>query len=113
MITNSIAIGYDTEPTASNQIMFGNAQTTELVPSSDNITTLGSSTHRWTTVYATNGTINTSDITQKTHITLHFSFGQWGGNNDSIDDPKMFLIPILFSLIAMVPNNAKQHQLGK
>ena len=34
----------------------------------DNITKLGSSSYRWTTVYASTGTINTSDATQKQQI---------------------------------------------
>ena len=37
-------------------------------PATDNITKLGSSSYRWTTVYATTGTINTSDATQKQQI---------------------------------------------
>jgi hypothetical protein len=37
-------------------------------PSLDNSFTLGGSTFRWTTVYATTGTINTSDATQKTPL---------------------------------------------
>ena len=41
---------------------------TAFAPSADNIMTCGSSGFRWTTVYATTGTINTSDATQKTEI---------------------------------------------
>jgi hypothetical protein len=41
---------------------------TNFAPSFDNIMTCGSSGFRWTTVYATTGTINTSDATQKEQI---------------------------------------------
>jgi hypothetical protein len=41
---------------------------TNFAPSSDNIMTCGSSGFRWTTVYATTGTINTSDANQKEQI---------------------------------------------
>ena len=37
-------------------------------PNADNATTLGSGTNRWSTVYAVNGTINTSDARQKTNV---------------------------------------------
>jgi hypothetical protein len=40
----------------------------QLVPDSDYSNTLGTTTNRWTTVYATNGTIQTSDGTKKTEI---------------------------------------------
>lgn len=39
-----------------------------LIPSIDNGNTLGKSGRRWTAVYATNGTINTSDIRDKENI---------------------------------------------
>lgn len=39
-----------------------------LIPSVDNSYTLGKSGRRWTAVYATNGTINTSDIRDKENI---------------------------------------------
>lgn len=39
-----------------------------LYPGADNAQTLGSSTNRWTTVYATTGTINTSDANTKRDI---------------------------------------------
>jgi len=42
--------------------------TTFFRPSTDNATQLGQSTFRWTTIYATNGTINTSDRRDKTAI---------------------------------------------
>ena len=46
----------------------GRVSTTQLTPITNNNYTLGSSTLRWSTVYATNGTINTSDIRQKKNI---------------------------------------------
>jgi hypothetical protein len=42
--------------------------TTSFRPLSDNSTTLGSSSYRWSTVYAATGTINTSDANQKQQI---------------------------------------------
>ncbi|PHS02099.1 MAG: hypothetical protein COA78_21885 [Blastopirellula sp.] len=38
------------------------------MPTVDNVTNLGDSSHRWSTVFAGTGTINTSDETQKTQI---------------------------------------------
>lgn len=40
-----------------------------VAPYSDNLITLGSSTFRWRTVYAVNGTIQTSDARDKTNVT--------------------------------------------
>jgi hypothetical protein len=41
---------------------------TNVVPYIDNFSSLGASTNRWTTIYATNGVINTSDARLKTNI---------------------------------------------
>jgi hypothetical protein len=41
---------------------------TSVMPWNDNLSTLGTSSNRWTTVYAVNGTINTSDARLKTDI---------------------------------------------
>ena len=43
----------------------GRVSTTQLTPITNNTYSLGNSTLRWTTVFATNGTINTSDRKQK------------------------------------------------
>lgn len=43
-------------------------QVAEMFPASDNSKTLGLSSFRWSTVYAANGTINTSDARTKTEI---------------------------------------------
>lgn len=40
----------------------------ELYPSIDSLSSLGRSSNRWTTIYATTGTINTSDINEKQDI---------------------------------------------
>ena len=40
----------------------------EFSPGSDNAQTLGSSSHRWSVVYAGTGTINTSDAREKTAV---------------------------------------------
>ena len=52
---------------SSGQGIFVNAAVA-LAPSVDNTLSLGTSGFRWTTVYATTGTINTSDATQKEQI---------------------------------------------
>lgn len=52
---------------SSGQGIFVNGST-NFAPSADNAMTCGSSGYRWTTVYATTGTINTSDATQKEQI---------------------------------------------
>jgi hypothetical protein len=52
---------------SSGQGIFVNGST-NFAPSADNAMTCGSSGFRWTTVYATTGTINTSDATQKEQI---------------------------------------------
>jgi hypothetical protein len=52
---------------SSGQGVFVNGSTA-FAPSADNIMTCGSSGFRWTTVYATTGTINTSDATQKEQV---------------------------------------------
>ena len=52
---------------SSGQGIFINAAVA-LAPSVDNTLSLGTSGFRWTTVYATTGTINTSDATQKEQI---------------------------------------------
>jgi hypothetical protein len=60
--TSLVAIG-----NSSGQGVFVNSST-NFAPSADNAMTCGSSGFRWTTVYATTGTINTSDATQKEQI---------------------------------------------
>jgi|DEB0MinimDraft_6_1074348.scaffolds.fasta_scaffold00935_4 hypothetical protein len=42
--------------------------TTDLIPETDNVTNLGKSGHRWTAVWAANGTIQTSDERAKSNI---------------------------------------------
>lgn len=41
---------------------------TSVLPWTDNITTLGSATNRWNTIYVSSGVINTSDVRLKTNI---------------------------------------------
>jgi hypothetical protein len=76
--SNAIGIGNNTTTIASTGSSFafstsgtqifavssGNAQ-----PGADNTTALGSGSFRWTTVYATTGTINTSDRNDKQQVT--------------------------------------------
>lgn len=52
---------------SSGQGVFVNGST-NFAPSADNAMTCGSSGYRWTTVYATTSTINTSDATQKEQV---------------------------------------------
>ena len=47
---------------------FINGSAAAVAPGSDNVMSLGTSGFRWTTVYATTGTINTSDANQKEQI---------------------------------------------
>lgn len=60
--TSLVALG-----NSSGQGVFVNSST-NFAPSADNAMTCGSSGFRWTTVYATTGTINTSDANQKEQI---------------------------------------------
>jgi len=48
-------------------------QGASLIPGSDNSTTLGSASRRWSTVYAGTGTINTSDAREKTAVSALFA----------------------------------------
>jgi hypothetical protein len=52
---------------SSGQGVFVNGSSA-FAPSNDGAMTCGAATFRWSTVYATTGTINTSDATQKTEI---------------------------------------------
>lgn len=47
---------------------FINGSGAAVAPGADNVMSMGTSGFRWTTVYATTGTINTSDANQKTEI---------------------------------------------
>jgi hypothetical protein len=57
-IGGPVFIGDETIEDAGNNALRFNAA---LLPDVDNVNVLGNPTQRWTTVYATNGTINTSD----------------------------------------------------
>lgn len=58
-----VSIGVNQTPTAAGLVVNGITR-----PAVDNSFTLGSATRRWTTIYATNGVINTSDVRLKTNI---------------------------------------------
>ena len=60
------AIGTSEAGTKTNILTVNYAK--QVYPSTDNVSTLGTSVNRWTTVYATTGTINTSDANQKQQI---------------------------------------------
>jgi hypothetical protein len=49
-------------------VFYGTGTGDAFAPSDDNVANLGGATLRWTTVYATTGTINTSDATQKEQL---------------------------------------------
>lgn len=92
-------------PFGSFQFQMNNTTMIELdnnriFPGTDNSGTCGTSSRRWNTVYASNGTINTSDRRQKTNIEeLHYGLGEvmqlkpvsfnWKKGND---DKKLGLI---------------------
>ena len=74
---NNIVIGADAQASIasiSNQITIGTSNhssfTTngDFFPAADNSRTLGSTTNRWTEIYAVNGTINTSDARMKKNV---------------------------------------------
>jgi hypothetical protein len=60
------AIGTSEAGTKTNILTVNYAK--EVYPSTDNVSSLGVAGNRWTTVYATTGTINTSDANQKQQI---------------------------------------------
>jgi len=74
---NSLGIGYiqsvdrNTNPDTFHDLAIG---ASSLRPVSDNFTSLGTSTRRWTKVYALNGTIQTSDRRMKKDINI-ISYG--------------------------------------
>jgi hypothetical protein len=46
----------------------GDSSTCRVLPLTDNVGYVGEATHRWVAIYAVNGTIQTSDINDKTNI---------------------------------------------
>ncbi len=62
----SFYYGADSSSVGSSVARFNGS--TSFEPSANNVTSLGSSTLRWTAVYAVNGTIQTSDEAQKTNV---------------------------------------------
>ena len=58
-----VSIGINQGPPAEGLVINGITQ-----PAADNAFTMGSAARRWTTIYATNGVINTSDARLKTNI---------------------------------------------
>jgi hypothetical protein len=53
---------------SNNGVFYNGSGTVAFCPTADNVTALGASSLRWTTVFATTGTINTSDANQKQQI---------------------------------------------
>jgi hypothetical protein len=73
-IGGPVYIGDETIADAGNNALRFNAS---LLPEFDNVNLLGNPSQRWTTVYATNGTINTSDRREKKNINaLHYGLAE-------------------------------------
>ena len=66
--TNATCIGYGTTPLANNEVVIGSIAVTWWRPMADDVTDLGHSSYRFDDVYATNGTIQTSDKNMKKNI---------------------------------------------
>jgi len=65
---NEVSFSDTVTTTTRNSLQIDNVQ--EIAPSTDNITNLGSSTKRFSAVYATNGTIQTSDERLKSDLAI-------------------------------------------
>lgn len=65
---NRIAIGYGAYATTDNSAVIGNNSLTLIRSGADNSVSLGNASYRFTAVYATNGTIQTSDERLKKNI---------------------------------------------
>ena len=65
---NATCIGANTTPLANNEVVIGSIAVTWWRPMADDVTDLGHSSYRFDDVYATNGTIQTSDKNMKKNI---------------------------------------------
>jgi len=65
---NQIVIGYGAKGHGDNRVVIGNGDVTNWEPHGDNAVDLGHSSYRFDDVYATNGTIQTSDVRLKKEI---------------------------------------------
>ena len=66
--TNQIVIGYGATGHGNNRVVIGNGSATNWEPHDDNEVDLGHSSYRFDDVYATNGTVQTSDVRLKKQI---------------------------------------------
>ena len=66
--TNATCIGAGTTPLANNEVVIGSIAVTWWRPMADDVTDLGHSSYRFDDVYATNGTIQTSDKNLKKNV---------------------------------------------
>ena len=66
--TNQIVIGDGAVGYGDNIAVLGNSSCNEWIPGADNHTNIGHLSRRFKDVYATNGTIQTSDIREKTDV---------------------------------------------
>ncbi|WP_422105328.1 tail fiber domain-containing protein [Winogradskyella sp.] len=110
---NRLQIGTETiEDTGSNQLSVN----ASLIPDNDNSFRLGNPSNRWTQVWATDGTINTSDRREKKNIkALHYGLHEvlqmqpvsfnWKSNSNP--DTKLGLIAQ--DLQAIIPEVVKSH----
>jgi len=108
-----LSIGTETiEDTGLNELSFN----ADLLPDNDNFFKLGNASKRWNTIYATNGTINTSDIREKKNIKkinyglddiLKMNPVSFNWKNSSNSDRKLGLIAQ--ELQTLIPEVVKSH----
>ena len=112
-IGGPLYIGDETIRDAGNNALRINAA---LLPDLDNVNVLGNPTQRWTTVYATNGTINTSDRREKKNIKeLHYGLTEVlqmqpvSFNWKSKNSPDLKIGLIAQDLQELIPEVVKSH----
>lgn len=113
-INGTVRIGNETIRDAGNDALRINAA---LLPDLDDTNVLGNSTQRWRTLYAVNGTINTSDRREKKNITdLNYGLKEilkmkpvsFNWKNDK--NPKLKLGLIAQELLEIIPEVVVTHE---
>nr|WP_321237161.1 tail fiber domain-containing protein [uncultured Psychroserpens sp.] len=108
-----LRIGDETISDAGNNALRINAA---LIPDLDNVNVIGNPSQRWNTIYATNGTINTSDRREKKNIKdLNYGLAEvlqmqpvsFNWKNDNNPDIKLGLIAQ--DLLELIPEVVKSH----
>ena len=93
-----------------------NISSLPLIPLTDNSTTLGASKRRWSAVYSTNGTIQTSDLRQKKNVSplklglaqvlsLNPVYYNWKTENDSSQKHLGFIAQEVLTVVPEVVNH--------